>query len=324
MIGKLYIDNKDAYTSYGIFVTSGGYNELLAFHSLKNIESNDWPEEDGIEADLSQPALDTKEFRISFASHGKNSVRAFFTLLSDKSYHSFDFRAIGRKYKLRLVSQSNLTVLKEMNVFTLQFANDFPIPENYTYSAPQSNIVPATGYKIDGLDFSQYGTYILKGSKAEVLKSPPVKKNLVLSFNNATGVMYDGEIVFFKTKEVTLNCLMRAGTLSEFWRNYDAMLYNLVRPEERRLSVDYAGREYPCHYKSCKVTKFEPTGKIWFQFALIFVFISFRNGSFPLPTEMYDFNNDFNNDFSSPDNCIGAISDIQLHPIELIFDAAGN
>jgi len=278
MIGKLYIDNKDAYSAYGVFITSGGYDELVEFPPLKNIESNDWPEEDGIEADLSQPSYDTKDFQISFASHGKNNVGGFLALLSDKAYHSFDFREIGRVYKLRLVSQPNLdlSVFKGMQVFTLQFANDFPIPENYIYTAPQSTLVPTTGYEIDGLDFSKYGIYILKGSLAEVLKSSAVKKNLTQSFNRKNGVVYDGEIVVFQAKEVTLNCLMRARTIAEFWRNYDALLYNLVRPNERLLFVNYTQRGYSCYYKSCKITRFYPTEKIWFEFELTFVFCSFR------------------------------------------------
>lgn len=274
MTGKLYIDNTDVYASYGVFITLGGYNELLAFNPLKNVESNDWSEEDGIEADLSQPALDTKNFSMSFALHGNNNIGAFIAHLSDKSYHIFDFREIDREYKLRLVSQPNLSILQRLNIFTLQFANDFPIPENYIYTAPQSNIFPDTGYKIDSLDLSRYGTYVLNGSRSDVLKSPDVKKNLLRSFNNINGVVYDDSAVFFQTKDVTLNCLMQAETLSEFWQNYDALLYNLVRPEERILLVDYVGMEYPCYYKSCKVKNFDTMGKIWFEFALTLVFCS--------------------------------------------------
>jgi len=276
MIGELYIDTVDAYTTYGIFVALSSYNELLAFPPLKSVEFNDWSEEDGIEVDLSRPALNANEFQISFVAHEKNNIGAFFGLLSNKAYHTFDFRTIERKYRLRLVSQSNMIVVRGMNLFTLQFSNDFPFPENYTYAAPQSTLVPATGYKIDGLDFAQYGTHILKGSRSDVMKSPAVKKNLIRNFNNINGVIYDDQSVRFQSKEATLNCLMRAENLTEFWRNYDALLYNLVRQHERRLYIDYIGRDYFCYYKSCKVTRFETTGKIWFEFALTFMFCNFR------------------------------------------------
>ena len=57
MINRLFIDGNDAYLQYGVYVTSGGFNELVAFPPLKSVDSNDWQEEDGVEADLSAPVL---------------------------------------------------------------------------------------------------------------------------------------------------------------------------------------------------------------------------------------------------------------------------
>ena len=48
MTDRFYIDGKDAFTEYGVFVQEDGYNELVAFPSLKSVKSNDWQEEDGI------------------------------------------------------------------------------------------------------------------------------------------------------------------------------------------------------------------------------------------------------------------------------------
>ena len=63
MEGRLFIDGGDAYLQYGAYVVNGGWNELVAYPPLKPVESNDWQEEDGIEADLSAPVLDTREVR---------------------------------------------------------------------------------------------------------------------------------------------------------------------------------------------------------------------------------------------------------------------
>ena len=52
MSGRFYIDGKDAFTEYGIYVQEGGYNELVAFPPLKAVTSNDWQEEDGGEPDF--------------------------------------------------------------------------------------------------------------------------------------------------------------------------------------------------------------------------------------------------------------------------------
>ena len=61
---------------------------------------------------------------------------------------------------------------------------------------------------------------------------------------------------------------MRATTLTELWRNYDALLYDLIRPSERVLGVEELGAEYPFHYKSCQVVEFYPMDKIWLKFTL--------------------------------------------------------
>lgn len=108
MSGRFYIDGKDAFTEYGIYVQEGGYNELVAFPPLKAVTSNDWQEEDGIEPDLSEPTLNTKEFSLKIVLSGMDyRWGGFIERLSDKAYHTFDFREIGRTYRLRLVSNPN-------------------------------------------------------------------------------------------------------------------------------------------------------------------------------------------------------------------------
>jgi hypothetical protein len=276
MENKLYIDGKDAYSLYGVFITDGGYNELVAYPSLKKVESNDWAEDDGIEPDLSSLVLDTRELSIKFACHGTNArFGAFIELLSDMAYHTFDFRETGKTYRLRMVTQPNLDIVKSLGVFSLRFADDFPL-YGYTYQEPSGGISSPVGYELDGRSLADYGICVLQGSETEVLKSPAVKKNLLQNIASRSGAIYDGEFVVFQTKEVKLNCLIRAKTLQEFWLNYHAFLYDLIRPDERMLYVDATGYEYPCHYKSCTVENFSPTGKIWFQFSIVLVFTSFR------------------------------------------------
>lgn len=66
---------------------------------------------------------------------------------------------------------------------------------------------------------------------------------------------------------------MRADTLEELWNNYDALLYNLIRPEERRLWVDDLEQDFPCYYKQCNVSQFYPEDRIWLKFELTLTFI---------------------------------------------------
>jgi hypothetical protein len=276
MTGRLYIDGKDVYTDFGIAVVESGYNELVAFPPLKTVKSNDWQEFDGIEADLSAPVLNTRDISIKFAVWGDNvKLGALADLLADKAYHTFHCRSIGRKYRLRLVSQPNLEWACRLGFATFRFADDFPL-DGYTHLSPTSNITNYGDYAIDDKQLTDYGVRVLQGSLAEIDKSPDIKPNLLRNIGTQSGAAYDNARVTFKSKEVKINCLMRADNINEFWRNHDALLYDLVRPDERRLYVDARGVEYPCHYKSCQTQEFYADGKIWWKFTLTLVFTSYR------------------------------------------------
>jgi hypothetical protein len=157
----LLIDGQDIYSQYFVLVAASGYKDLAAFPPLKSVESNDWAEEDGAEFDLSAPRLDSREFSIHFAFYGNDArFGSFIKLLSDGAYHDFNFIEIGKTYRLRLVSQPDMSQVQTLGKFSLKFADDFPL-SGYTYSEPQSNIVPQRGYELDGRDLSDYGIYIL-------------------------------------------------------------------------------------------------------------------------------------------------------------------
>lgn len=268
MTGRLYIDGIDVYTEFGLGVSEGGYNELVAFPPLKTVKSNDWQEFDGIEADLSAPVLNTREIAIKFIIWGDNvDLGAFVDLLSDKAYHTFHCRSIDRECRLRLVSHTNLEWAYKLGFTTFRFADDFPL-DDYTYLLPLSSISPYGDYEIDDKLLTDYGVRVLQGSLAEIDKSPDVKTSLLRNIGTQSGAIYDDARVTYKSKEVKINCLMRAATITEFWRNHDALLYDLTRSDERRLYVDARGIEYPCHYKSCQTTEFYADGKIWWKFTL--------------------------------------------------------
>lgn len=277
MTGRLYIDGHDVYREWGVYVVSGGWNELIAYPSLKTVESNDWQEEDGIEADLSDPRLNTREVAVSFAYGGLYSrFIDFITLLADGAYHEFDCAHIHRKYTLRMTQMPNLNHAQALGFVSIKFSDDFPL-KDYSYQAPCSHVPRSEDYLVDGLPFTDYGCRILQGSLSEVMKAATVKQNLLRNIATQPGAMYDGERVTFKSKDVKLNCLMRADTLDELWQNYDALLFDLTRPDERMLEVSDLEQTFPCHYKSAIVSEFYPEDKIWLVFTLTLTFThSFR------------------------------------------------
>ena len=275
MTGRFYIDGKDVYSEYGVYVQEAGYNELVAFPELKAVTGNDWQEEDGIEPDLSEPRLNTKEFSLKIVLSGIDyRWNGFIELLSDKAYHTFDFKEIGRTYRLRLVSNPNTDLATMLGFITLKLADDFPL-DGYTYVEPDSSVPTYRDYELDGRPFTDYGVRVLEGTLDEVQKSPNVKTGLLRNISILNGAIYDGETVTYKTKDVKVNCLMRAATLDELWRNYDALLYDLVRPEQRMLFVNDMGYEYPSNNKKCSVSEFYASAG-WLKFTITLCFISFR------------------------------------------------
>ena len=273
MSGRLYIDNIDAYAEFGVYVVEGGWNDLVAFPPLKAVDSNDWQEFDGIEADLSSPVLNSRDVQLKLAiARHFSGFLLLIDLLSDGAYHTFNCASIQRTYTLRLVSQPNLAKARLVGSATLRLADDFPM-SGYTYSAPSSAVIEADDYMIDDVPFTDYGVRVLQGTLDEVLKTPNVKPLLLRNVRSQQGAQYDsGGNVTYKSKDVKLYCLLRAETLAEMWRNYDALLYDLIRPDVRTLYVDELDHEFPFHYKSCQVTEFYPSGKLWLQFTLTVTF----------------------------------------------------
>lgn len=268
MTGELYIDGNDAYQEYGVFIRDGGYNELVAYPSLKTVDSNDWQEEDGIEADLSQPVLDTKSFSLQAATSLRDTRwYRLMERLSDGSYHKWDFRNIGLSFRLRLESITPSDSQGALALMTFKLSDDFPL-DGYTYAAPVSGLPSDDSYTLDGTAMTAYGVRVLRGTLSEITKTPEVKANMLRNIKTLSGAIYDPKTVTYKSKDVKLYCLMTAATLSGLWRNWWALLYDLTRPDERTLFVDSIEQAFPCYYKSCQVTEFYAEGKIWLAFTL--------------------------------------------------------
>ena len=286
---QLYIDNKDVSVAYGMLSIWGNYGELVALPPSKTPDSNDYPEEDGAEFDLSSLSLDSKDVTLEFGFFSEWKFNDFVALLSDMGYHDFHFPNLGRTFRLRLSSQNSFEMYNRSERSKFTFANDFPRPEDYVYQEPVNEIPIPKGYEIDNKDLSDYGVMLLKGSNQEILKTPAVKKNLLQNFKRQDGAVYDGEFVKFQAKDVSLKCLMRAPDLDTFWRNRDALLHDLSKlstktddagygysDAERIFYCDGWSESYPCYYKSCKTDSFDAVGDVWWAFTLTLVFTCFR------------------------------------------------
>lgn len=262
MSGRFYIDGVDAVSVYGVSLTS--YEGLIQFPPLKPIEFNDWPDENGIEPDLAEPALDAKEFSLAFSCTG--NIKLFISALKDGSYHTFNFTEIGLVKTLRLIAQSDYKNIRTLHAFSLTFSDDFPL-EGYSY-LPANLSGISDGFSIDGTDLSQYGLRVLRGTLNEINKEPEIKKNLAISTVGSQGLQYDGDNIYHRQKNVSIKLFYNGG-IDNFWRNYNALLYDLSQPGERVLlyGSTLTSRFY---YQSCEVERFAilNNGNVWCSFSI--------------------------------------------------------
>lgn len=279
MKGRLYIDGIDAYTSFGIWITEGGYNDLLSFPDLSDPEKNDWMEEDGVEVDLEAPTLKYKEVSITFVSSVPfRSAYDFIYKLSEPGYHTFRIPALQREWRLRLLSHPANEDWDTLTSLTLKFSEDMPVHPESLELAGCGVLIPKSMYEIDGIQLDRYGVVVEEGLD-EILKSPTVKQNLTKTFSTSDGRLYDAEHLVFQSKDVTLKCVMIADSIERFWKCYDAFFHSLIQPGERTLFCDYTSEEYPCYYKKTSGWNIVSlSGQVVVEFSLTLVFTVFRVG----------------------------------------------
>lgn len=272
--GLLLIDGNDAYTTYGAVVIKGGHNGLIQWPSLKEVQTNDWHEYDGIEADLSSPILGSKEFPVDFYIFGRASrgsrLSRLVSALRNGSYHTMNFAAIGKTARLRVVSFGVPELCSDGLKISITFADDFPL-NGYEYLAPLSQVATSNDYQIDGVPFTDYGVRIIEGSLKAAFNMADVKKNLLRDISIVPGVIYDdpaddepveeGEeevdiTVRLSFRDLKLRCFLMASSLSEFWRNYNALLYDLIQPGPRVVYSMDTSKKLECYYSSSEIEKF--------------------------------------------------------------------
>ena len=101
MRGELYIDGKDAYTDFGVWITEGGYDGLLPFPELVEPDRNDWPDEDGIEPDLEKPTLKPREAQHHVRPHvDGRSTGALVEYLSKPGVSPLPYPLVGQGVEL--------------------------------------------------------------------------------------------------------------------------------------------------------------------------------------------------------------------------------
>lgn len=256
------INGTDIQTLHAKLV-EGSLASLLSYPALKSLNKNDWAEESGTEYDLSAPQLSAKEITIQLLlpeSQYPNLV----TLLSARTYANYAFDFINLTYRLRLVGLSKTQVVGGYVTADIRLSDDLPL-QGYTYQAPTLTAHHVEAY-IDGKNLTLYGITLLEGTQQELITAGNAKTPYTAQNSTMSGLIAADVPIYFQERTATLKCFMYL-PITDFIKGYFALLYDLVRPDERTLS--YQGKSYKCIYKDGKITElYIDDPLIWVKFDL--------------------------------------------------------
>lgn len=277
--GRLFFGDTDVLDNSYACVAFGGFNELIAFPPLKTPPANDWYEELGFDPDLSAPVLDTREVTLRLSATDEDDYAC--TLGKLNSVVEVRAPSIGRSWSLRFIAPTDSA---HSSTFGLKFAEDTPM-RGYTYQPPaaekEREWILSTSRRDDFVitespkrSFVDYGARVLGDVVDEMERRNEVKTGLLRKFSTKPGAFYDKAALFCeKGGDRQVQLLMRADTLAELWRNYDSLLFDLIRPGARR----YANA--PFYYNSCRVDEFIPDEpRPWLRFTLTLTFFEDSSG----------------------------------------------
>lgn len=289
--GRLLIDGIDSYATYGLVVAEGGLNTLLQWPKYKSssILTSDWHEDDGVEADLSAPVLDVRQFSIKFyILHEDTAMRAqtFLAALASQVYHTLQFPTLNKTFSdVRYVSCGTFSTNEKFDTITVSFEQDtLTIP---TASVPTEYTAPQLGYTIDDCDFGLFGCTVTRGTRSSMWKYANAKENQKVSTNETNGIVYDSsDSVHLTSRDIAINLHMRS-SLAQFWTNWDALWAAVLKVDTARGTsaalriIEGDGMVFQCHYLSNTISKFLllDTGEVWCDFTVTFSVLAYNRGT---------------------------------------------
>lgn len=284
MKGACIIDGVDI-DDYGMFILRGGDYDFLSFPDRKPPLTEDWYEHNGVDADLSEIYFQAKSVTMSFYIKAETGTQLvsnwarFRAVVTRSGYREVYIRDLDRTFRLRYVScpeyehHGGLAKPgKKWSTLTINFSQDDPL-QLFTNPDITSPVVeyPNRAYvTLDGRDLGEYGI-LVRECYSSMLAAPAIKEPLTREFERQNGLLvYPSPISTFDVKQVTVGCTMRATSMANFYRNYEA-LFNAVSAKRELLLSSYAGEDRCFYTRMVNFIKMRPFNtRILVKFDLVF------------------------------------------------------
>ena len=297
MAGSCIINGVDI-ANLGMFILRGGDNDLIAFPERKEPKSNDWFEQDGLDVDLSEIYFNAKKVTIKCYLNAATThdfltnLNAFKALITSSENKSIYLREFNKTFLLRYVSCQQFTfkggLIKtppKSAEIDVQFSDDTPLSIfDTTILDPVSTKVQNTYVWLNHIELKNFGI-IVKNIYNSALQISDSKPGLIITTERSNGVTaYTGSNV--KSKKITIDCVMLAESLNEFYTNYNALFNKLSKTEALSLQIA-DGNDISCYYSNMTgFTKIRPfSNGIAISFSLVFETVSFVENYFVIEAE---------------------------------------
>ncbi len=118
-----------------------------------------------------------------------------------------------------------------------------------------------------------YGLVIQTGT-AKLLEYPERKEPLSNDWLDENGTEYHLSKVYFKDREISLNCAFLAKDDVTYWKNYNAFFAEITKPGYQKLFIYDHGKTYEVFYKKTNAfdklrKRLKDVEKVFVKFELI-------------------------------------------------------
>jgi len=106
MTGKIFLDDNDMYTTYGVFALRGSYNDLMRLPDFKEPSSYSWHNEDGEDVDLRNRMVTGRDITLTLLLSGTTMSEMFvyrnllFVALRADGWRDLYIEIFNRHFKL--------------------------------------------------------------------------------------------------------------------------------------------------------------------------------------------------------------------------------
>lgn len=285
MTGSCIIDGTDIYT-LGTFIERGGSDDFLSFPDRREPDQVDWPDEDGLDVDLTDCYFDAKPVKVNYViisddeTTFKNNLNSFETLHFAPGLRQIYVKEFNKTFSLRFVGFSNYEhkgglyrKAKKIGKISVNYSMDDPL-QIFTcaINAPISTRASLAQITINNYDLSRFGI-VVQDIYSSALRPHSAKSVLEIKTGNRNGIIADTSVQPRKeSREIEIACVMLAESYSEFITNYTALFNNLRTTTAVKIGLTRTGNTIDSYYS--KMTNFKKetpfSRKIKVSFTLTF------------------------------------------------------